>query len=68
MLLNIIVKQDDNGSWYAYVPALPGCVSVAETKEIVLETIKEAIQGYLETEETLQLKDFFEGERIAIAI
>ena len=68
MLLNIIVKQDDNGSWYAYVPALPGCVSVAETKERVLETVKEAIQGYLETEETLQLKDFSEGERVAIAI
>ena len=68
MILNIIVKQDDNGSWYAYVPALPGCVSVEASRERVLETIKEAIQGFLETEEALQLRDVSEGEKIAIAI
>lgn len=68
MVFNIIVREDDNGSWFAYVPALPGCVSVAESKEKVLETIKEAIQGFLETEETLQLNDFTDGEKIAVTV
>ena len=68
MLLNVVVKQDDNNSWYAYIPALPGCVSVAETREKVIETIKEAIQGFLETEEKERMNEFLEGERIAVNI
>ena len=66
MILSVIVKQDDNNSWYAYVPALPGCVSVAETREKVMETIKEAVQGFLETEEKTQLDEFTEGEKFAV--
>ena len=68
MFFNVIIKQDDNGSWFAYVPALPGCVSVAETKEKVTETIKEAIQGYLETEEKQHADELSEGERIVINV
>lgn len=66
MILHAIVKQDDNNSWYAYVPALPGCVSVAETREKVMESIKEAVQGFLETEEKEQLREFSEGEKIVV--
>lgn len=35
-------------SYGAYVPELPGCVAVAETKEEVEALIKEAIQFHLE--------------------
>jgi predicted RNase H-like HicB family nuclease len=66
MILNVIVKQDDNNSWYAYVPALPGCVSVAETKEKVMETIKEAVQGFLEMEEKDQLSKLPDGEKFVV--
>lgn len=68
MFLNVIVKQDDNNSWYAYIPALPGCVSVAETREKVMETIKEAVQGYLETEEKERIEEFLDGEKIVVNI
>jgi len=68
MIFNVVVKKDDNNSWYAYIPALPGCVSVAETREKVMETIKEAIQGFLETEEKERMDEFMEGERIAVNI
>ena len=68
MIFNVVVKQDDNDSWYAYIPALPGCVSVAETKEKVMETIKEAIQGFLETEEKERMAEFLEGEKIVVNI
>ena len=66
MLLNVVVKQDDNNSWYAYVPALPGCVSVAGTREKVMETIKEAIQGYLDTEEKDRISEFSEGVKVIV--
>ena len=68
MLLNVIIKEDDNKSWYAHVPALPGCVSVAETREKVMETIKEAVQGYLETEEKDRMNEFEDGEKITVNI
>jgi len=43
----VIVEEGEN-SFGAYVPDLPGCVAVAETKEEVLELIQEAIEFHLE--------------------
>jgi predicted RNase H-like HicB family nuclease len=43
----IIVERGDS-SFGAYVPDLPGCVSVGETKDEVLHLIREAIQFHLE--------------------
>ncbi len=68
MLFNVVVKKDDNDSWYAYIPALPGCVSIAGTREKVMETIKEAVQGYLESEEKERMDEFLDGEKIAVNI
>ncbi len=42
----VVEKAEDNYS--AYVPDLPGCVAAAETKEELLELIKEAIDFHLE--------------------
>jgi len=43
----MIVEQSEN-SFGAYVPDLPGCVAVGETKEDVLRLIREAIELHLE--------------------
>jgi predicted RNase H-like HicB family nuclease len=43
----VIVEEGEN-SFGAYVPDLPGCVAVAETKEEVLELIQEAIEFHIE--------------------
>jgi predicted RNase H-like HicB family nuclease len=43
----VIVEQGEK-SVGAYVPDLPGCVAVAETKEEVLNLIGEAIELHLE--------------------
>ena len=43
----VIVEQGET-SYGAYVPDLPGCVAVAETKEGVISLIKEAIEFHLE--------------------
>lgn len=42
----IIEKTDKN--YGAYVPDLPGCVAVAETKSEVKKLIQEAIEFHLE--------------------
>ncbi len=43
----VVVEQSENG-FGAYVPDLPGCVAVAETREDVVELIQEAIEFHIE--------------------
>jgi predicted RNase H-like HicB family nuclease/uncharacterized protein YegP (UPF0339 family) len=43
----VIIEEGEN-SFGAYVPDLPGCVAVGETKEEVLRLIEEAIEFHLE--------------------
>ena len=43
----VIIEEGEN-SFGAYVPDLPGCVAVAETKEEVLTLIQEAIDFHIE--------------------
>jgi predicted RNase H-like HicB family nuclease len=43
----VIVEEGEN-SFGAYVPDLPGCVAVADTKEEVLELIQGAIEFHIE--------------------
>ncbi len=43
----VIVEQGENG-FGAYVPDLPGCVAVGETREEALRLIREAVELHLE--------------------
>jgi predicted RNase H-like HicB family nuclease len=43
----VIVEQGEIGIG-AYVPDLPGCVAVGETKEVVLRLLGEAVELHLE--------------------
>ena len=43
----VIFERAEN-NWAAYVPDLPGCVAVAETRSEVLRLIQDAIQFHIE--------------------
>ena len=43
----VIVEEGEN-SYGAYVPDLPGCAAVGETREEVLQLIQEAIEFHIE--------------------
>lgn len=47
MQYTVIIEKGEN-SFGAYVPDLPGCVAVSETREEVLRLIQEAIEFHLE--------------------
>ena len=47
MRYTVIVEQGDT-SWGAYVPDLPGCIAAGETREEVLQLIREAIEFHVE--------------------
>ena len=43
----LVVIEKGESSFGAYVPALPGCVAVGETRSEVAELIQEAIEFHL---------------------
>jgi len=43
----VVIERGDS-SFGAYVPDLPGCVAVGETREEAMNLIREAIQFHLE--------------------
>lgn len=44
----LVVVEKGPSSFGAYVPDLPGCIAVGETREEVLASIHEAIEFHLE--------------------
>ncbi len=48
MKLKAIVHQADEGGYWAEVPALPGCVTQAETMAELEKNLQEAIAGWLQ--------------------
>lgn len=61
-----VVIEKGETSYGAYVPELPGCVAVAETKEEVETLIQEAIQFHLEMmqEEGLPIPEPPQGHHV----
>ena len=44
----VVIVEQGKSSVGAYVPDIPGCVAVGETKEKVLRLISEAVELHLE--------------------
>jgi predicted RNase H-like HicB family nuclease len=47
MKLKVIVHEAEEGGYWAEVPAIPGCVTQAETHDQLLKNLHEAIEGCL---------------------
>lgn len=44
----VVIEQADDGSYSAYLPDLPGCVSCGDSMDEVRAMIQEAIEFHLE--------------------
>jgi len=49
MRYRILIERDEDGIFIAECPNLPGCISQGKTRQEVIENIRDAIQGYLES-------------------
>lgn len=47
MKLKAIIHEAEEGGYWAEVPALPGCVTQAETREELEKNLREAIEAWL---------------------
>ncbi len=45
----LVVIERGPSSFGAYVPDLPGCVAVGETRQETMDLIREAIESHLDT-------------------
>lgn len=50
MVLRVIVHAAEEGGFWGEIPAIPGCVSQGDSKEELLQNIKEAAEGCLSIE------------------
>lgn len=46
---HVILELEKNGSYTAYVPALPGCHSQGDTETEALKNVREAIECHIES-------------------
>lgn len=44
----VVILEEGPKSWGAYVPDLPGCVAVGDTRQEALRLIREAIEFHLD--------------------
>ncbi|MEP6850968.1 MAG: type II toxin-antitoxin system HicB family antitoxin [Acidobacteriota bacterium] len=45
---NVVIEQDEDGVFVASVPELPGCHTQANSLDILMERIREAVELYRE--------------------
>ncbi len=65
----VVVHPGEDNYWVAECPSLPGCISQGKTREEALESIKEAIEGYIAAleEDGLQIpEDHFDTMLVAL--
>ncbi|MBM3325855.1 MAG: type II toxin-antitoxin system HicB family antitoxin [Calditrichaeota bacterium] len=53
MKIKVIVHQVNEGGYWAQVPALPGCATHGATWEELLTNIYEAVEGWLDAENSI---------------
>jgi predicted RNase H-like HicB family nuclease len=50
----VVIHPEPDGGFWATVPALPGCVTEADTREQLMDNLREAIEGWLEAAAEVQ--------------
>ena len=48
MRYTVVLERELDGGYVVSVPALPGCVSEGDTRDVALKNIREAIELYVE--------------------
>lgn len=64
----VTVDRDEDGVWIAECPAIPGCVSQGETREVALANVEEAIALCLEVRAERGLPLTIETRQVEVAL
>ncbi len=55
--IKAIIYPAEEGGYWAEVPALPGCITEGDTYEEVIFNLKDAIQGWLEVANDIEVNN-----------
>lgn len=66
MTLKIVLEPGEDGMVIASVPALPGCHSQGLTRDEAIENIREAVVGWLESQDEIEPGPAVEVVKIAV--
>lgn len=50
MKLKVVIREEEEGGFWAEVPAIPGCATQGDTFEDLLSNIYEAVEGCMSIE------------------
>ncbi len=64
----VTVDRDEDGVWIAECPAIPGCVSQGDTREVALSNVREAISLCLEVRAERGLPLTIETKQVEVAL
>ncbi len=64
----VTVDRDEDGVWIAECPAIPGCVSQGETREVALANVEEAIALCLEVRAERGLPLTIETKQVEVVL
>ena len=65
---DVVIERDSEGLYVASVPLLPGCHTQAESLDLLMERIREAIALYLEVQgEAPHDLEFIGVQRVTVA-
>ena len=48
MRIKAVIHLAEEGGYWAEVPALPGCITEGDTKDEVINNLKDAVEGWFE--------------------
>ena len=64
----VTVERDEDGTWVAECPSIPGCVSQGKAKQEALANIKEAVLGCLEVRAERGMPLTVETSQVEVAV
>lgn len=65
---DVVIERDEAGLYVASVPSLPGCHTQAESLDVLMERIREAVELCLEVEGVpVEQLEFVGVQRITVA-
>jgi predicted RNase H-like HicB family nuclease len=65
---DVVIERDEEGIYVASVPELHGCHTQAESLDVLMERIREAIELCLEVEEPTARLEFVGVQRVTVAV
>lgn len=65
-MYNAIIHRDEDGGYWAEVPALPGCYTDGDTLEEVRESLPKAIRFHLEGLNSFEVPAGAKLERVCV--